>query len=154
MRFGISLKTFREDASCIFIAAKTGIGFAQVPKDRAVARIQFPRLLEVCDRLRPAALAPVDRAGSVPDLGIVRSSLMGDGDFRAGQFVVAIAKIVVVGERQPRIAQIGLESQCVVRGNLCLSQARSTSIIPKPIQLAVDARSQAMRERELRVPLD
>src|SRR5688572_7141505 len=131
MSIGIYRQPLRKGVSGFLITPEAGIRFGQVPKDGVIPRIKLSRLFEVGDRFLPAALAAVDRAGGIPDLGIIGRGLLGDRELGAGQFVVAITKIVVVSERQPRIAEVRLETQRVVCRDLCLRETRPASIIAK-----------------------
>ena len=154
MSFGMNRETIGKGTVRILEAADTGIGLGQVPKHRAVTRIEFSRLFEVRNRVTPAALSPIDRARGVPHLGIVRRSKVSDGQFRARQLVIAIAVIVILRERETRIAKIRLKPQRAIRRQLGLGQAPATPVVPKPIEFAVNARSQAVRDSEVRIALD
>ena len=67
-------------------------------------RVELARTLEISDCIIPASLATVDCSHAIPNFGVVRRSAQSNRQLCTSAFVIAIAIIVMVGEREVRIA--------------------------------------------------
>ena len=138
MRLGINFRSDRKSVHGFGVATETGVGFRDVPQNGSVARIELLCFFEVLDGVFPAALATGDGARGFPRFGIARSDVLRDRHLGPGQLVIAVAIVIVVGEREPRLTRIRAQAQCRIGRDFRQRQALPRSIVSKPIQLAVE----------------
>ena len=96
----------------------------------------------------------IDGGRCVPNFSVTRRGDLRDGQLGPRQFVIAVAIVIVVGEREPDIARIRLQSQCRVRFDLRLRETAAGSIVTEPVKLPVKARGETMRQRKMLIARD
>ncbi len=131
MRVRIDFRANGKPVHCLIGPAETGVSFRDIPQDGGIAGVEFFGLFEIRDRVFPVALPPGNGAGSLPGFGIVRSNLLRDGHLRPGQLVIAVAIIIVVGQRQPRLTRVGPQTQGGVGRYFCQREALPCPIAEK-----------------------